>query len=84
MVSLIGSKVTATQILAFGTGATKLPPMGFPIKPTITFIVDQSCTLPTTSTCSLTIRLPLALVDYEQFKERMTMAILNTVGFGQV
>ena len=84
LVSLIGSKVTAAHILAFATGATKPPPMGFPIRPTITFIADQSSTLPTASTCSLTLRLPLALNDYEQFKDRMSLAILNTVGFGQV
>lgn len=81
---LIGSGVTPSQILAFVTGAPKVPPMGFPIRPTITFISDESLLLPTASTCALTLRLPLALVNYEDFKNKLTMAILNTVGFGQV
>ena len=73
-----------TQILAFVTGAFKIPPMGFPTRPTITFITDKSLFLPTASTCALSLKLPLSLVSYESFKENMTMAILNTIGFGQV
>jgi len=71
--------------LAFATGASKVPPMGFPVSPKITFISGEDPReLPTASTCSLTLRLPLALNEYENFKERMTLAILNTVGFGQI
>ena len=73
------------QILSFATGASKVPPMGFPMSPTIHFISgDDPRALPTASTCSLTLGLPLALTDYDNFKERMTMAVLNTVGFGQI
>ena len=73
------------QILAFATGASKVPPMGFPVSPNISFISgDDPWELPTASTCSLTLKLPLALTEYDNFKERMTMAVLNTVGFGQI
>ena len=73
------------QILAFATGALNVPPMGFPIPPNIRFITgDDPRALPTASTCSLTLALPLSLTEYNNFKERMTMAVLNTVGFGQL
>ena len=59
--------------------------MGFPLRPSITFLPDDgSHPLPTASTCSLTLRLPLALENYDNFKDKMTMVILNTVGFGCV
>ena len=59
--------------------------MGFPVSPNISFIGgDNPRQLPTASTCSLTLKLPLTLTEYDNFKERMTMAVLNTVGFGQV
>ena len=55
------------------TGAFKESPMGFPTRPTITFITDKSCFLPTASTCALSLKLPLSLVSYESFKENMTI-----------
>lgn len=73
------------QILAFATGASKIPSMGFPVSPRIQFIFnDNPRALPTASICSLTLRLPLALTKYDNFKEQMTMAVLNIVGFGQI
>ena len=45
---------------------------------------DDPRALPTASTCSLTLALPLSLTEYNNFKERMTMAVLNTVRFGQL
>lgn len=61
--------------------------MGFPLRPSITFLPDdgsQCHPLPTASTCSLTLRLPLVLENYGEFRDKMTMAVLNTVGFGYV
>ena len=75
---------TPASVLAFVTGATSIPPMGFDRTITIRFISDKSKTLPTASTCSLVLYLPLSLADYEQFKQMMDFAILNTIGFGQV
>ena len=73
------------KILAFATGASNVPPMGFPVSPNISFIGgDDPRQLPTASTCSLTLKLPLTLTEYDNFKEHMTMAVLNTVGFGQI
>ena len=76
--------VTLASVLAFVTGAPSVPPMGFDRTITIQFIDDKTKTLPTASTCSLKLRLPLSLVEYEHFKQMMNFAIQNTVGFGQV
>ena len=75
---------TPAQILTFVTGAARIPPMGFSKPLTIIFSDDKNQLLPTASTCSLVLRLSLALQEYEQFKERVDYAVQNTVGFGQV
>ena len=71
-------------ILAFVTGATSIPPMGFDRDLTIRFISEKTRTLPIASTCSLVLWLPTALVDYDMFKERMNFALMNTIGFGHI
>jgi len=72
------------MILAFITGADAPPPMGFPQEPAIFFVQDPTKTSPTASTCSLSLYLPLRLTDYEVFQQKMDIAIMNTIGFGQV
>lgn len=83
------TSVTATKVLAFIMGAQLPPPMGFGHQPLIQFTAHG--TLSTASTCSCTLHQtvtpnpdPAADYVYETFKERMNMAILNKVGFGQV
>ena len=77
--------VSISKIMMFVTGVERVPPMGFPLKPTISFLPDDGMqTLPTASTCSLILRLPLSLVNYEDFKEKMKFDVLNTIGFGQL
>ena len=76
--------VTPSKILSFITGAEKPPPMGFAQQPTIRFIEDKTKILPTASTCVLSLYFPLPLTEYQSFQHNMDMAILNTIGFGQV
>lgn len=76
--------VTPSKILSFITGAEKPPPMGFAQQPTIRFIEDKTKILPTASMCALSLYLPLPLTEYQSFQHNMDMAILNTIGFGQV
>ena len=78
------SEISPSSVLSFVTGSPTIPPMGFDRTINIHFIDDKSKTLPTASTCSLVLRLPLALVEYQQFKQMMDFAIQNTIGFGQV
>jgi len=54
---------------AFITGADAPPPVGFPQEPAIFFVQDPTKTLPTASTCSLSLYLPLSLTDYEVFQQ---------------
>ena len=79
-----GSSILPSSVLAFVTGSPTILPMGFDHTLSIHFIHDEAKTLPTVSTCSLVLRLPIALTEYELFKDKMNFAIQNTVGFGQV
>lgn len=77
-------QISPSNVLSFITGAPSMPPMGFDREISIHFIDDKDKTLPTASTCSLVLRLPLSLTMYEEFKEKVDFAIMNTFGFGQV
>ena len=67
------------DILAFATGATSFPVLGFEQQGTITFLHDGGM-LPTASTCALQLCLPVHR-DNEVFKAKMTFGIFNAHGF---
>ncbi|XP_026005985.1 G2/M phase-specific E3 ubiquitin-protein ligase-like isoform X2 [Astatotilapia calliptera] len=77
------------KLLAFATGATAVPPIGFSPAPLIEFIHrgddDFSSTpiFPLANTCVNCIRLPLH-VSYQLFKEMFDFALGNTYVFGRV
>jgi hypothetical protein len=71
--------LTLEDVLAFATGATSIPILGFEEQGAIKFLHEGGM-FPTASTCALVIRLPI-IEDYETFKERMTFGILNAHGF---
>ena len=48
----------------------------FPVEPSITFL-DRQDLYPTASTCDLTLRLPIAHDDYNQFKQVLIVALKN-------
>lgn len=62
------------DIIAFATGATSEPPIGFENEPTISF--QTKSPYPRANTCANVIYLPC--------KHYMTYGVLNTAGFGQV
>ncbi|XP_028259851.1 uncharacterized protein LOC114434702 [Parambassis ranga] len=76
------------KILAFATGASVVPPIGFSPSPSLEFIHkgddDFSSTplFPMANTCVNCIRLPLH-VSYHVFKEKFDFALGNTYGFGR-
>ena len=75
--------LTSEDVLAFATGATSIPILGFEEQGAIKFLHEGGM-FPTASTCALVIQLPI-IEDYETFKERMTFGILNAhVFFGNV
>ena len=71
--------LTLEDILAFATGATSFPVLGFEQQGTITFLHDGGM-FPTASTCSLQVCLPVHR-DYEVSKSKMAFGILNAHGF---
>ena len=82
---------TKVKLMVFTTGAQLPPPKDFTQQPSIQFTAHG--TLPTASTCSCTLFLPLRQsvnldstgdpdYDYGTFRERMDVAVLHTVGLG--
>ena len=70
------------DILIFITGVGEVPPMGFDRPLKIEFVCGKR--LPSTSTCTLSLRLPREIVDYGTFKERLSLSVLGAYGFGNV
>lgn len=73
------------DLLIFVTGADSIPPLGFDNLITIDFYdpQDQVKRLPWSSTCSLSLYLPRAFEDTQEFNNLMTMALINGVGLGK-
>ncbi|XP_033987995.1 uncharacterized protein LOC117483755 [Trematomus bernacchii] len=74
------------KILAFATGASVIPPVGFSPQPSIDFLHGHPSSpkqrLPMANTCINCLKLPL-LETYDDFKECMDFALGNTQGFGR-
>ena len=73
--------VTPEHILAFFTGADKIPPTGFDKKATMVF---TSGILATESTCDMVIRVPYCHGTYDTFKSFMIEALIANGGFDVV
>ena len=71
--------ITLGDILAFATGATTIPILGFEQMGSLKFL-HEGGQFPTASTCAIVIRLPIH-EDYEEFKSKMLFGILNAHGF---
>ncbi|CAL8301751.1 unnamed protein product [Gadus morhua 'NCC'] len=73
-------------ILAFATGATAIPPIGFNPTPSIDFLHENghqdTSSLPIANTCINCLNLPLH-TSYAVFKDKMDFALGNTHGFGR-
>ena len=74
--------VTLESVMVFATGCDNVPLLGFERQPRLEFSVNER--LPTASTCSPTLRLPLNIEGSAQFTENMCFAITCSFGFGQV
>ncbi|MGH0125029.1 UNVERIFIED_CONTAM: hypothetical protein FKN15_077247 [Acipenser sinensis] len=70
-------------ILAFATGSSTVPPVGFCPEPSLEFLPPQdvAAEFPIANTCVNWLRLPL-LENYDNFKTNRDFAICNTQGFG--
>ena len=72
---------TLNVLLQFISGASEIPPFGFPSGATIDF-TDENC-FPKVSTCSLRLEFSRAFgnISYEQFKEKMEISVNSSRGF---
>lgn len=83
-------QVTPKHLFVFLTGSDRIPPMGFERKGTIVFDHrenKQENRLPSVSTCLPQLQLPVCnclTEDYHVFKEQMNLAVLGSVGFGNL
>lgn len=84
------TEVTPKDVFVFLTGSDRIPPMGFERKGAIVFDHvenTQEGRLPSVSTCLPQLKLPVCdnLCEiYDVFKERMNLAVLGSVGFGNL
>ncbi|KAL1270818.1 hypothetical protein QQF64_029834 [Cirrhinus molitorella] len=68
-------------IMEFTTGASSVPPLGFPHSPQIEFLHDNGKIFPEANTCLVVLRLPIH-TEYEMFKRYMTDGIVQSPTFG--
>lgn len=78
------STVTVKEILKFFSGSSKMPAVGLDGTPKIRFCDEDR--LPSVSTCDLSVVFSrqMGLIQYEDFKTKMTECILGSYGFGAV
>ena len=74
--------IRLVDLLAFTTGADKLPPMGF--KDALKIMFLENSKLPKASTCGLCLFLPLKANSYDDFKDTMVEGVVGGYGFGNI
>jgi len=65
----------------FFSGADRPPPLGFPCTPQLHYLLEDAI-FPTSSTCSLILRLPTRHQNYDDFRDAMIRALKENDGFG--
>uniref|UniRef100_A0A3B5Q634 Uncharacterized LOC106700434 n=1 Tax=Xiphophorus maculatus TaxID=8083 RepID=A0A3B5Q634_XIPMA len=75
------SPITLKMILEFASGASTVPPLGFPHRPKIEFLHEANRVFPEANTCLVVLRLPVH-PDYESFTKHMTDGVLQAPTFG--
>ena len=80
-----GAPMMLGDVLAFITGATNIPVIGFEFQPTMRFNHDAPKGWKLSSnTCSNIITFPVndCLIEYKSFREELIFCLRNTQGFG--
>uniref|UniRef100_A0A8C5GWH5 HECT domain-containing protein n=1 Tax=Gouania willdenowi TaxID=441366 RepID=A0A8C5GWH5_GOUWI len=71
------SPLTLEMVLEFASGASAVPPLGFPLHPVIEFLYNEDTKIfPEANTCAIVLRLPIHK-QCEKFKSCMTEGILQ-------
>ena len=74
--------ISLGDILAFVTGASSVPPIGFSSRPTIIF--QETSPFPISNTCANILKLPLSVDSFNMFMYNFCYGISNAIGFGRV
>lgn len=77
----VTQEVRGEELLIFISGCDHEPPLGFQQKGHLRFNNDPQAKFATSSTCDLTLIVPIAL-DYLEFKQMMVNSLLLYSGFG--
>ncbi|XDV24099.1 hypothetical protein PO909_028364, partial [Leuciscus waleckii] len=78
------NQLTLEMVLQFASGASSVPPLGFPHQPKIEFLLafgQNTRIFPEANTCLIVLRLPIHST-YESFRTYMTEGILQSPTFG--
>ncbi|XP_064640697.1 uncharacterized protein LOC135495745 [Lineus longissimus] len=85
-IKAFASRVTCGHILAFATGASEVPPMGFEPRAHISFVHDDSKVLPSANTCANELKLfvnAMTIAPYRLSREFLK-ALMNGAVFSLV
>uniref|UniRef100_A0A3B3RU18 HECT domain-containing protein n=1 Tax=Paramormyrops kingsleyae TaxID=1676925 RepID=A0A3B3RU18_9TELE len=81
LIDIEAGPITLETVLEFISGASAVPPLGFPHQPQIKFLHEDSKIFPEANTCLLVLHLPIHS-SYDTFKKYMTEGILQAPTFG--
>ena len=84
--SQVHVQLSLKSVVAFVTGSTGIPPLGFSPQPKIVFDHQGTDRKLHVSTCSNTLYFTVneVILKYETFKEEFVFCMLNSPGFGSV
>ena len=73
-----------SDVVIFFSGSAAVPPTGFPLRPSVTFIHDSGRKFCTANMCDLILRLPTSHGEnYNAFREALIMSLKGHDGFGE-
>ena len=75
------------DLIKWMTGASQIPPLGFPKKFTVEFVhgcTAGCCCRPTVSTCDITIKLPVHINTAQNMEDMITSAVKESYDFGLI
>ena len=70
------------DLIKWMTGASQIPPLGFPKKFTVEFVhgcTAGCCCRPTASTCDITIKLPVHINTEQNMEDMITSAVKESL-----
>uniref|UniRef100_A0A1X7U5G7 HECT domain-containing protein n=1 Tax=Amphimedon queenslandica TaxID=400682 RepID=A0A1X7U5G7_AMPQE len=76
--------ITLGDVLAFTTGASSIPPVGFTNRPSIQFHSVSISKFAKANTCGNVLRLSMLTNSYEEFRDVFCFSIASSIGFGKV